>query len=176
MNDQAEQAVENQNESAAKEPENEDRAPFEDDVLLEEMVRALVTYPEDVEVKQTIDGERKELMVYCNSDDVGKVIGKHGRVVNMINDFFGVIGFRNGYQVTVQVQGDTNFFRKNPGVRPPQQRHPAPYPPQQPPYYPPPQAYGYPPPGPPPQRHYRRQPQVEYQGRQNGGGFRRNND
>jgi len=62
MNDQAEQAVENQNESAAKETENEDRAPFEDDVLLEEMVRALVTYPEDVEVKQTVDGERKELM------------------------------------------------------------------------------------------------------------------
>lgn len=172
MNDQAEQAVENQSD------EKDTREALEDDVLLEEMVRALVSYPEDVEVKETQDGERKELMISCNSEDVGKVIGKHGRIVNMLNEFFGVIAFRNGYQISVQVQGDTNFFRKNPNIRPPQQHHPHPpqYPPQPPQYgYPPPQ-YGYPPPQAPAPRRYRHQPQVEYQGRPNGGGYRRNND
>lgn len=52
--------------------------------LTERIVRALVDSPDEVSV-QEIEGERTTILeLRVANDDVGKVIGKHGRTINAI--------------------------------------------------------------------------------------------
>lgn len=140
-----------QNEHDDVESLDDNNAALDDGDLLEEMVRAFVAEPNVVKVSTTHDGECKVLTVSVADDDRGKVIGKQGRVHKIINDFFGVVGFRNGYPIRVMIEGDTNFYRKNPGIAQPRQYAPPPPPPA---YYP-----SYPSPY-PPQQVYQQGPEI----------------
>ena len=52
--------------------------------LVENIVKALVDYPSDVEVNQT-DGESIIIIeIKVGAQDIGKVIGKEGRIANSI--------------------------------------------------------------------------------------------
>ena len=52
--------------------------------LIEYIVRILVDHPGDVRITE-VDGERTMVFeLRCNSEDVGKVIGKNGKTVGAI--------------------------------------------------------------------------------------------
>jgi predicted RNA-binding protein YlqC (UPF0109 family) len=52
--------------------------------LVEHLARALVEHPEDVMVEQKDNGESFLLELRVSPDDMGKVIGKHGRIAKAI--------------------------------------------------------------------------------------------
>ncbi|SDL74849.1 KH domain-containing protein [Sediminibacillus halophilus] len=52
--------------------------------LIETMVAPLVDYPEDVQVTVKEDDERLTYHLTVNQDDVGKVIGKNGRIAKAV--------------------------------------------------------------------------------------------
>ena len=53
--------------------------------LLVELVKPLVTHPEDIHVTVNADSEKAILVnVLVNKDDIGRVIGKKGRVASAI--------------------------------------------------------------------------------------------
>lgn len=54
------------------------------DLLLNELVEPLVSHPEAMEIRIKAGDEFLEYHVYLHPDDVGRVIGKHGRVANAI--------------------------------------------------------------------------------------------
>jgi uncharacterized protein len=71
--------------------------------LIEYIAKSLVEHPEEVEVRETGTGNRIRLELSVSKDDMGRVIGKSGRVANSIRTLLRVAAEREGKQVTLDV-------------------------------------------------------------------------
>jgi len=71
--------------------------------LMEYIAKSLVEHPEDVQVSESGGGDRIRLELKVNADDMGRVIGKSGRVANSIRALLRVAAERKGKQVTLDV-------------------------------------------------------------------------
>ena len=71
--------------------------------LLLVLVRSLVDEPEKVEVSGTESDSRVELELRVAPDDMGRVIGKGGKVANSIRTLLRVAAEREGKQATLDV-------------------------------------------------------------------------
>jgi hypothetical protein len=71
--------------------------------LTEYIAKSLVEHPDEVEVTQTRQGHRVRLQMSVAKDDMGRVIGKSGRVANAIRILLRVTAEREGQQVTLDV-------------------------------------------------------------------------
>lgn len=70
--------------------------------LIEYIARSLVDHPEDVIVTQS-NGNRPRLELSVSKDDMGRVIGKGGKVANSIRALLRVAAERQGKQATLDV-------------------------------------------------------------------------
>ncbi len=52
--------------------------------LVEVIVKALVENPDDVRIAESVNGNKIRLTLNVNPDDMGKVIGRHGRIAKAI--------------------------------------------------------------------------------------------
>ncbi len=71
--------------------------------LTEYIAKALVDHPDEVEVVEVRHGSRVTLELSVSKDDMGRVIGKGGRVANSIRMLLRVAAERDGSQVTLDV-------------------------------------------------------------------------
>ena len=71
--------------------------------LTEFIAKALVENPDQVDVTQSRQGSRIRLELKVSKDDMGRVIGKSGRVANAIRVLLRVAAEREGQQVTLDV-------------------------------------------------------------------------
>jgi predicted RNA-binding protein YlqC (UPF0109 family) len=71
--------------------------------LTEYIARSLVDHPEEVAVDEFRRGDRVTLELHVAKDDMGRVIGKSGRVANAIRTLLRVAAERDGSQVTLDV-------------------------------------------------------------------------
>lgn len=71
--------------------------------LTEFIARSLVENPDQVAVFQSRQGNRVRLELKVAKDDMGRVIGKSGRVANAIRVLLRVAAEREGQQVTLDV-------------------------------------------------------------------------
>ena len=71
--------------------------------LTEFIAKSLVDHPEEVEVIQNRSSNRIHLQLAVSKDDMGRVIGKGGRVANAIRTLLRVAAEREGQQVTLDV-------------------------------------------------------------------------
>ena len=71
--------------------------------LTEFIAKALVEHPDEVEVVQSRQSNRVRLELRVAKDDMGRVIGKSGRVANAIRALLRVAAEREGQQVTLDV-------------------------------------------------------------------------
>jgi predicted RNA-binding protein YlqC (UPF0109 family) len=156
-------------------------APLEDEDLLLEMVRAIVSHPEDVKVdSREEDDGRKNLIISAHEEDCGKVIGKHGRMAAILKDFMISVGAQQGHQIFIEIKAP--YGSRPTGYRPGFRGYPPNrgYPPPPPPNYGR-GGYGYQPP--PPQQPvlsshefgngYDPQQPPRFDGNRRGRGFRR---
>lgn len=71
--------------------------------LLEYLARKLVERPEAVEVDE-IDGDRSVILeLRVDPDDMGRVIGRQGRVAQALRSLMKAAGSREGRRVTVEI-------------------------------------------------------------------------
>ncbi len=71
--------------------------------MVEFIAKALVDHPEAVHVRQ-VEGERAIVIeVKVAPDDVGKIIGKQGRIVNALRTVVKAAAVRTGKRVTVEI-------------------------------------------------------------------------
>ncbi len=71
--------------------------------LVEFIVKALVDQPDAVQVR-AIEGEQTLVLeVKVAPDDVGKVIGKQGRIVNALRTVVKAAAVRTGKRVTIEI-------------------------------------------------------------------------
>jgi predicted RNA-binding protein YlqC (UPF0109 family) len=71
--------------------------------LLEYMTKSLVDKPEEVSIEQFQDGKTLHLDLQVNPEDIGRVIGKHGRVANAMRTLLRMVAARNGQQVMMDI-------------------------------------------------------------------------
>jgi predicted RNA-binding protein YlqC (UPF0109 family) len=71
--------------------------------LIEFIAKSLVDHPEEVQVKQSGGGTRTRIELSVNKDDMGRVIGKSGKVANSIRVLLRVAAEREGKQATLDV-------------------------------------------------------------------------
>lgn len=71
--------------------------------LTEYIAKSLVDSPEEVAVDEIRHGNRVTLELSVAKDDMGRVIGKGGRVANAIRTLLRVAAEREGNQVTLDV-------------------------------------------------------------------------
>jgi predicted RNA-binding protein YlqC (UPF0109 family) len=72
-------------------------------VLAEYIAKSLVDHPDDVVVDEIRHGNRVTLELSVAKDDMGRVIGKSGRVANAMRTLLRVASEREGCQVTLDV-------------------------------------------------------------------------
>ncbi len=71
--------------------------------LIEFIAKSLVDHPDEVLVTETVNGNRVRVELKVNSEDMGRVIGKSGRVANSIRTLLRVAAERDGKQATLDV-------------------------------------------------------------------------
>ncbi|MDA3950994.1 MAG: KH domain-containing protein [Spirochaeta sp.] len=71
--------------------------------LVEYIAKALVDEPEGVEVNM-IEGEKSTILeLKVAPDDVGKVIGKHGRIAKAVRTVLAAVSTRTGKRVVLEI-------------------------------------------------------------------------
>lgn len=71
--------------------------------LVEYIVTSLVDNPDEVAVAEVDNGSDLVLELTVNSSDMGRVIGKNGRVINSIRSLVQVSAAKQGKQVAVEL-------------------------------------------------------------------------
>ncbi len=71
--------------------------------LIELLARSLVDEPDAVEVEEEQDGDRIIVHLHVADDDMGKVIGKQGRIANAMRDLLKVAAARHGTRASLDI-------------------------------------------------------------------------
>jgi hypothetical protein len=71
--------------------------------LVEYMAKSLVDEPENVRVEEIMGSHSVILELHVSPDDVGRVIGKEGRVANAMRALLRVAALRDGRRVTLEI-------------------------------------------------------------------------
>ena len=71
--------------------------------LLDYVVRSLVDIPEEVEVKETAGEGGQIFEIFVAQDDIGKVIGREGRIVNALRTITKAAAAKTNLKVTVEI-------------------------------------------------------------------------
>src|SRR5437762_2479222 len=75
-----------------------------DDVqFLEYVVKALVTHPDDVKIKRTVDEMGVLMTLDVNPEDMGKIIGRSGNTAKAIRILLRVVGMKNNARVNLKI-------------------------------------------------------------------------
>ncbi len=71
--------------------------------LVEFMVKALVDSPQDVNINE-IEGEKSTILeLKVTKDDIGKVIGKHGRIARALRTVLNAAAAKTGKRVVLEI-------------------------------------------------------------------------
>lgn len=71
--------------------------------LIETIVQPLVDHPDDVEVTETSDNRNITYLLSVNKDDMGKVIGKQGRVIKAIRTVVYAAGTGHNKRIHLEI-------------------------------------------------------------------------
>ena len=71
--------------------------------LIEFLARSLVDNPDAVQVEEEQDDDRLVYHLYVADDDMGKVIGKQGRIANAMRDLLKVAAARHGTRARLDI-------------------------------------------------------------------------
>ncbi len=70
------------------------------------LVQGIVAHPDEVEVEEFLDDIGSVYGVRVHGDDIGRVIGKDGRVANALRQIVKAAATKNGAHVTVEIMTD----------------------------------------------------------------------
>jgi predicted RNA-binding protein YlqC (UPF0109 family) len=71
--------------------------------LVAEIARALVDRPDDVRVERTERDGAVVLQLYVAQEDLGKVIGRHGRVIRSLRTLVRAGGTKRGERMLLEI-------------------------------------------------------------------------
>ena len=72
--------------------------------ILTDIARAIVDTPDSVAVTETVDGDDIELVLTVAPDDMGMVIGRHGKIAKAIRSLMKAAAANSGKRITVEIR------------------------------------------------------------------------
>lgn len=72
-------------------------------VLLENIVKALVEFPDDVKIEKKLDDMGVLLSLSVNPSDMGKIIGREGNTAKAMRTLIRVCGMKHNARVTLKI-------------------------------------------------------------------------
>ena len=72
--------------------------------LVEFIARSIVSQPDEVEVQVEETSKKVQLRLNVAPEDVGKVIGRHGRIANSIRALVRVVGAHYSVRVELSIE------------------------------------------------------------------------
>ena len=76
--------------------------------LLEYIVPNIVNHPEDVVINETEENGLISLSIKVNPEDMGRVIGKSGKVIKAIRQIGRIVAIKKGVRVNIDVVDEGN--------------------------------------------------------------------
>src|SRR3990167_2257767 len=76
--------------------------------LLEYIVPNIVNHPEDVVINETEENGLTNLSIKVNPEDMGRVIGKSGKVIKAVRQIGRIIAIKKGIRVNIDVVDEKN--------------------------------------------------------------------
>ncbi|TAL33956.1 MAG: KH domain-containing protein [Spirochaetes bacterium] len=71
--------------------------------LVEYLVKSLVDHPEEVHIRE-VEGEKSTILeLKVTKEDIGKVIGKHGRIARAIRTIINASATKSGKRVVLEI-------------------------------------------------------------------------
>lgn len=71
--------------------------------LVEYMVKSLVDHPDQVELRE-IEGDKSTILeLKVTKEDIGKVIGKHGRIARAIRTIITASATKSGKRIVLEI-------------------------------------------------------------------------
>ncbi len=74
-----------------------------DKIFLENLVRSLVNYPDNVKVQRTVDEMGVLLTLDVHPDDMKQVIGREGNTAKAIRTLLRIIGMKENARVNLKI-------------------------------------------------------------------------
>ena len=74
--------------------------------FVEHLIKSVVENPDQVEIEEDADGNTRTFFVNVNPEDVGKVIGKSGRVVSAIRCVVSAVAAKSREKAFVKIVTD----------------------------------------------------------------------
>ena len=71
--------------------------------FVEYVVKALVDYPEEVTIETTETSEGAAIKIRCRKEDIGKIVGKRGKIIMSIRSLVSGAAGRQHKRVSVDV-------------------------------------------------------------------------
>lgn len=79
--------------------------------FVEYVVKALVDYPDEVNVRE-VDGERTVVFeLRLNKSDIGKVIGKNGRTISALRSLLTSAAAKQGRRAVLEIVEEQEYHR-----------------------------------------------------------------
>ena len=75
------------------------------DILLY-LVTVLVDHPDDLSIEERQDQDAIILTIHANQEDIGKIIGKNGRIIRALRDLMKVIAAKRNIYVDIEIHED----------------------------------------------------------------------
>ena len=67
------------------------------------LLTSIVDHPDDVMIDENTDSERTMLTIHVHPEDMGKVIGKSGRIIRALRDLIKLIAAKHSIYADVEV-------------------------------------------------------------------------
>ncbi len=83
--------------------------------LIELLARALVDEPDQVEVRETVEGDTVLLELKVAPDDIGKVIGKQGRTIKAMRTLVHAAGIKSQRRIQLEMADDRRQTEESEG-------------------------------------------------------------
>jgi hypothetical protein len=71
--------------------------------LIEYLARSIVDDPDQVKVEEEMDGDRLVLHLWVAEEDMGKVIGKEGRIAQAMRTLLKVAAIKRGERAVLEI-------------------------------------------------------------------------
>ena len=70
---------------------------------LDFLIRSLVDHQENIVIDERVAGEATILTIHTHPEDIGKIIGKSGRIIRALRDLMKVIAAKRNMYVDVEI-------------------------------------------------------------------------
>jgi uncharacterized protein len=67
------------------------------------LLKSIVENPDDIVVDETVEETKTLLTVHANQEDIGKIIGKQGRIIRALRDLIKLIAAKHNVYVDIVI-------------------------------------------------------------------------